>query len=254
MRDRNEWHWFVWGKHPGVSDFICAGTQTPLFQRFTKWVDNGFARITKDDELRSRHCSWRFWTHGAADDIVCGLVRNSCDSYGRSFPLLYLGTGQLKGWADNCSLLPFAFEPIWKNFEYAGAARYHSVQRLSQTLQLMQAPGPEWQQYRQRIFNEPNLYSTARFEEESSGHNRVFKIECQFPENLPLDLNFCNQVMSKGAQHPPKAVFIGEIGRRIAVAIVDDVLTPSDFSWLWSFRPIDRTEHDRNQNETMHQH
>ena len=118
----------------------------------------------------------------------------------------------------------------------------------------MQAPGPEWQQYRQRIFNEPNLYSTARFEEESSGHNRVFKIECQFPENLPLDLNFCNQVMSKGAQHPPKAVFIGEIGRRIAVAIVDDVLTPSDFSWLWSFRPIDRTEHDRNQNETMHQH
>ena len=254
MKDSKEWNWFVWGKHPGVSDFICAGSQTPLFQRFTKWVDNGFSRVTKDSELRSRHCSWRFWTHGAGDDIVCGLVRNSCDSYGRSFPLLYLGTGRLKGWENNSSLLPFAFEPVWKNFEYAGAARYHSIQRLSQALQLMPAPGPEWYQYRQRIFNEPNLFSTARFEEESSGHHRVFKIECRFPENLPMDLNFCNQVMSKGAQHSPRAVFIGEIGSRIAVAIVDNILTPSDFSWLWSLRQNDRTEHDGIQNETMPQH
>ena len=236
MKHRNAWKWFVWGKHPGVEDFICAGAQTPLFHRFTKWVDNGFARVAREDELRSRHCSWRFWTQGGEGDIVCGLVRNSCDSYGRSFPLLYLGTGALEGWMRNCSLLPFAFEQVWKSFEYVGSARYHSVKRLNDALQLMQPPEAVWDHYRQRIFDEPNLYSAARYEEEASGTNRVFKIECKLPENLPHDLNFCNQVMPKGALEPPKAVFIGEIGPRIAVAIVNNILTPADFCWLWSFR------------------
>jgi len=227
-----------------VEDFICAGTQTPLFQRFTKWVDNGFARIHQDSELKSSHCSWRFWSQGTGEEIVCGLVRNSCDTYGRSFPLLYMGTGELKDWTLNCSLLPFAFEPVWKNFEYVGSARYHSVRRLNDALQLMRAPMATWRQYRKRIFNESNLYSAASFDEEkgTSGNNRLFKIECRFPENLPHDLNFCNQVMAKSPQNLPKAVFIGEIGQRIAVAIVDTILTPADFGWLWSFRENGRTQ------------
>jgi type VI secretion system ImpM family protein len=234
MKHQTAWKWFVWGKHPGVEDFICAGTRTPLFQRFTKWVDNGFARITGDPLLRARHLSWRFWAHGAGDDIVCGLVRNSCDSYGRSFPLLYLGSGHLNGWQRNCSLLPFAFEPVWKQFEYVGAARYHSVKRLNDTLQLMQAPGPAWHHYRERIYREANLNSAAGFDEEINGENRVFKIECKLPENLPHDLNFCNQVMPREDRKAPNAVFIGEIGTRIAVAVVNTILTPTDFNWLWS--------------------
>ena len=244
MKTPHQWKWFVWGKHPGMSDFISAGCQGPLFQRFTKWVDNGYTHITTDEDLKSRHCSWRFWTHGTTDDIVCGLVRNSCDSFGRSFPLLYLGTGDLKGWTHNCSLLPFAFESIWKSFEYAGAARYHNIQRLSQTLQSMQPPQPDWHQYRQRIFNQSNLYSTAGFEEEADGRRRVFTVACKLPENLPHDLNFCNQVMPPNKHQPLNAVFIGEIGNRIAVAIVDDILIPADFIWLWSLRPSDPQEGD----------
>jgi type VI secretion system ImpM family protein len=236
MKTPHQWEWFVWGKHPGMSDFISAGSHGPLFQRFTKWVDNGFAQIMTDEELKSRHCSWRFWTHGTEDGIVCGLVRNSCDSFGRSFPLLCLGTGALDGWASNCSLLPFAFESVWKNFEYAGAARYHSIQRLNQVLQSTLSPRPDWQRYHQRIFNQPNLNSTAEFEEKSEGRNRVFTVACSVPENLPHDLNFCNQIMPQNAQEPLKAVFIGEIGSRIAVAIVDDILVPADFIWLWSLR------------------
>jgi type VI secretion system ImpM family protein len=236
LKHAAEWKWFVWGKHPGVEDFISAGSPTPLFLQFTRWVDNGFARIGGDNELKTRYCSWRFWTRGTGEHIVCGLVRNSCDCYGRSFPLLYLGSGELKGWMRNCSLLPFAFEPVWKNFEYAGSARHHSVQRLDETLQVMQAPGATWHRFRLRIFNEPNLYSAASFDEEISGTNRLVKIECKCAENLPHDMNFCNLVMPRGSQHPPKAVFIGEIGRRIAVAIVDAVLTPADFHWLWSLR------------------
>lgn len=236
MANQTKWVWFMWGKHPGVEDFICAGTQTQLFQRFSQWVDNGFARIITDSHMRSRHCSWRFWAHGTGRDIVCGLVRNSCDSYGRSFPLLYLGSGELEDWTQNCSLLPFAFESVWKNFEYVGSARYNSVERLNQSLQLIPPPSPDWRRYRSRIFNASNLYSASRCRQEESGKNRVFKIECELPENLPHDVNFCSQVMPKNNQPSPTAVFIGEIGSRIAVAIMDDVLIPADFSWLWSLR------------------
>jgi type VI secretion system ImpM family protein len=244
MKTAHQWKWYVWGKHPGMADFISAGSHGPLFQRFTQWVDNGFARIMTDEKIKSRHCSWRFWTHGTADGIVCGLVRNSCDSFGRSFPLLYLGTGELEGWTRNCSLLPFAFESVWKSFEYAGAARYRSVQRLNQVLQSTLPPRPDWHGYRQRIFNQPDLYDSAEFDQNSEERNRVFTVACRFPENLPHDLNFCNQVMPQNAQTPLKAVFIGEIGSRIAVAIVDDILVPTDFIWLWSLCQSPRRKAD----------
>ncbi len=243
MKRSNQWNWFVWGKHPGVEDFICAGTQTPLFQRFTKWVDNGFARIGMDLKSRAMHCSWRFWTKGASEDVVCGLVRNSCDSYGRSFPLLYLGTGQLKDWTHNCSLLPFAFESTWKGFEYVAAARYHSVGRLNETLQLIEPPAPDWRQYQQRIHNATNLSTVANFDEKVEGQKRLYKIACELPEDLPHDLNFCSRVMVRGKLTTPMAVFIGEIEAQIAVAIIDQVLNPADFAWLWTLKENSDTLH-----------
>lgn len=230
------WKWFAWGKHPGVADFICAGPETPLFQQFTKWVDKGFARLGDDGELKTRYCSWRFWSRGTGEEVVCGLIRNSCDRHGRSFPLLYLGSGELKGWKHNCSLLPFAFEPVWKSFEYAGSARHHSVRRLDETLQVIQAPEAAWHRFRGRIFSETNLYTTANHEEVVKAGKRLHKFACQCAENLPHDLNFCNQVTPKGSQDPPGAVFIGEIGRCIAVAIFNATLTPADFHFLWSLR------------------
>ncbi len=236
MKNHLTWKWFVWGKHPGVEDFICAGDQTPLFQRFTKWVDNGFMRIGVNSELRSRHRSWRFWTKGAEEEIVCGLVRNSCDSYGRSFPLLYLGSGELKNWATNCSLLPFAFESVWKSLEYVAAARYHSVDQLNEALQLIEPPEPIWRQYQQRIYKTPNLNTDANSDEQVDGQKHLFKIDCESPENLPHNLNFCNNVMTRGEHDAPLAVFIGEIGPRIAVAMVNTILRPSDFTWLWSLQ------------------
>jgi hypothetical protein len=32
------------------------------------------------------------------------------------------------------------------------------------------------------------------------------------------------------------AVFIGETGNRIAVAMIEDILKPADFTWLWSLQ------------------
>ena len=233
MKHPTQWKWFAWGKHPGVQDFVCAGTQTPLFQRFTKWVDNGFARLEAGSGLRTRHCSWRFWTKGAADQVVCGLVRNSCDTFGRSFPSLFIGSGELEDWVNNCSVLPFAFEPIWKSFEYIAAARFDAVRQLNDHLQLLRQPLPEWRKYQQRIYKTANLFKTAKSEEKVDGLKRLIQIDCEQPENLPYDLQFCNRVMTTGDDQAPLAVFIGEIEDRITVAIMKNTLSPEDFVWLW---------------------
>ncbi len=233
IRKRKEWKWFVWGKHPGMEDFVWGGSKTPLFQRFSKWVDNGFAGLQADPVLRSKHCSWRFWTKGTGRDVVCGLVRNSCDIQGRSFPLLYLGTGALEEWPGNCSMLPFAFESIWKNFEYVSSARFDAVRQLDDSLHLIQKPVPKWREYQQRIYNTPNMSGGAKCEETVDGVKCLLKIDCRIPENLPYDLHFCQRVIIMGDQPAPPSVFISEIDGWVAVAVISQALTPPDFVWLW---------------------
>jgi len=235
--NRKQWKWFAWGKHPGLEDFVWAGSHTQLFQRFTKWVDNGFAELNSASVLRSRHCSWRFWTKGTGDEVVCGLVRNSCDTHGRSFPLLYLGAGVLEEWPGNCSMLPFAFESIWKNFEYVSSARFDTIRQLNDSLQLIQKPAPQWREYQQRIYDTPNMSGGARCEETVDGVKCLLKIDCGNPENLPYDLHFCQRVISMGDASSPPAVFISEIDGCVAVAVISQALTPPDFVWLWSVDP-----------------
>ena len=241
LKNQKQWKWFVWGKHPGLEDFVWAGSHTPLFQRFTKWVDNGFAGLSADSEMRSRHCSWRFWTKGTDDEVVCGLVRNSCDTHGRSFPLLYLGSGELEEWPGNCSMLPFAFEAIWKNFEYVSSARFGTIRQLNDSLQLIQQPAPKWREYQQRIYDTANMSGVSNCEETIEGVNWLLKIDCQIPENLPYDVLFCQRVMSMGEDQSPPAVFVSEIDENVAVAVIANALTPQDFVWLWSLYPNGQT-------------
>lgn len=239
MHNSAQWNWFFWGKHPGVPDFVAAGTATPLFQRFTQWVDTGFAKVDPDLKKKSRHCSWRFWAKGTSGDVVCGLVRNSCDSYGRSFPLLCIGAGRLSNWARNCSLLPFAFESIWKQFEYIAAARYDTIKALDDASQLVKPPEPLWRDYQVRIYSQADLYRQSSYDFRVIGNNSLCEIDCREAEDLPKDLCFCSNMLASTGNGTPTAVFIGELGHRLAVAMVGNMLKPSDFVWLWSMQPGD---------------
>jgi type VI secretion system protein VasJ len=235
MENEAHWTWFAWGKHPALEDFVWAGHQTPLFKRFTKWVDNGFSRLSEDAKTRTRNCSWRFWTRGAGENIVCGLLRNSCDIHGRSFPLLYIGTGGLEGWAGNCSVLPLAFESMWKDVEYVSSARCDAASQLSESLQLMPSPAPDWDNFHQRAHLSANRSDPATtYEETVIDGKRLLMVDCGPPENLSHVTQFCRQVMGMGIDPFPMAVFIGEINGVIAVAMIDKALTPPDFVWLWN--------------------
>ena len=233
MKNPMRWKWFAWGKHPGVRDLECAGTQTPFFKRFIKWVDDGSSMFDRGSRLRTRHCSWRFWTKGIDNQVVCGLVRNRCDSNGSSYPSLYIGAGDLENWQSNCAMLPFVFESIWKRFEFIASARLGSIQQLNDYLQIIQQPLPEWRKYQQRINGTANLLKTAKCEEKVDGRKRLIKIDCGQSANLPYDLQFCDRVIDRGEDQSPPAVFISEIEACVIVAFMNSTLSPSDFVWLW---------------------
>jgi len=148
--------------------------------------------------------------------------------------MLYVGAGELEDWINNCSMLPFAFESIWKSFEYVASARFDSLRQLNDALHLIQQPEPEWRKYQQRIYNHAEMSATSNSEEAVEGGRRLLAIDCKQPENLPFDLRFCKRVMSMGAEQSPLAVFIGEIKGRIAVTVMNRILTPADFVWLWT--------------------
>jgi hypothetical protein len=158
--------------------------------------------------------------------------------------------GRLADWARNCSLLPFAFETIWKQFEYVAAARYDTLKGLSDALQLIPPPESRWRQYQQRFYSAPNLYAHAGVDTLFSGTSRLCRIDCRASEDLPQDLCFCSNVVAVRDNGTPTAVFIGELGERIAVAMIDDLLKPSDFAWLWSLRPDSPGHADGRKNAT----
>lgn len=234
MPNEHHWKWFTWGKHPALEDFVWAGTQTPLFQRFTKWVDKGFARFKEDSQMRTRNCSWRFWTRGTGTEVVCGLVRNSCDTHGRNFPMLSIGSGGLANWPGNCSLLPLAFESMWKNVEYVASARFDTARQLNESLQLIEQPIPDWHAYQERIHNTAPTSKPLNCDEIMVDGKRLLQINCGQPENLPLHEQFCRRVTTMAEDQSPLAVFIGEIEDNIAVAIINHALVPDDFVWLWN--------------------
>ncbi len=106
------WQWDVAGKHPVAKDFFALGQRSLMAEAFTEWIRRGAdSLISTSKELLIHSCSWRFWAKTPqAGILACGVIRNSCDSVGRPFPLLVMGTGKLEKWEDNWELLPFSCE------------------------------------------------------------------------------------------------------------------------------------------------
>jgi len=104
-RNKKEWSWIAYGKHPAIKDYITIGKEGPFFTALSKWIDGGFRSIKREIV---NDFSWRFIATTIDSHLVCGILKNSRDSMNRTFPLLVMGNGYLKDWAVNWSYMPFA--------------------------------------------------------------------------------------------------------------------------------------------------
>jgi type VI secretion system protein VasJ len=121
------WIWAAAGKHPAVKDYIRLGQDTPVMGAFSRWVEVGFSRVSRDT---AQH-SWRFFARGSQrEELVCGLVRDSRDGAGRPFPFLILGTGTLEGWEHQWVNLPDACDGPWERMEFLCMKRIFDLEEL----------------------------------------------------------------------------------------------------------------------------
>ena len=138
MRDTDKsiarWHWAAMGKHPAARDFMEAGQGFPLFDALSQWMEKGYEERLRGNRATSLH-SWRFWARGGRkNSVVCGLLKDSCDTIGRLYPLLVMGTGELEEWEEHWDLLPLACENTWSQMESFSTRMYKTFQELQQDL------------------------------------------------------------------------------------------------------------------------
>lgn len=234
MRTLSPWQWSAFGKHPMATDFFRLGQGVPLLKGFSEWVEKGFQMILiKKPTTQSLH-AWRFWARGVKKGhAACGVVRDSSDRVGRSFPLLIMGTGMLDGWEDHWHFMPFACERTWDQIEYLSAFVANDLKKLDQEVRRIPSPLPEWPSFETgrkepEISDEVSAFSSR---ENSEG---LFELRMN-PEVNPLTraIQLLDRIRSQ-IEEVPNAVFLGGTLERTFMAIFRRPLQTSDFIRLWS--------------------
>jgi type VI secretion system protein VasJ len=129
------WRWSAWGKHPSFRDYFDYRVDLPLLRAFAGWVESG--ALEKAALKKAPTCfSYRFWTRGTStDNLICGILRDSGDSFGRPYPLLIMGNGSIPGWNRNWDMTFQAFDATLSRFETLSANSFENFRRFEQELQ-----------------------------------------------------------------------------------------------------------------------
>jgi len=229
------WQWSAWGKHPAFKDYFQVGATNPLSSGVAEWMSNGFAQIKID---QGNFFSWRFWMRGLGKQgLACGLLRDSSDGLGRSYPILLMGIGFLPHWEKNWDLLPLAFEACWNQMESLTAKSFKTLKDFEEEIRQIPAPADSWEKMAQR--------------REQKGEKDWQTIEEQVRQNLAQDpffitldqtfavdpiilISFYHYFWRKGGETIPNSIFMGGSLKKSYLAFYRRPLLPRDFSDLWS--------------------
>ncbi|MBI5556200.1 MAG: type VI secretion system-associated protein TagF [Deltaproteobacteria bacterium] len=237
-RSANAWQWHVSGKHPVAKDYFSSGPKSPVAEAFAEWMRRGTEKFAASREILSRACSWRFWAKTATrETIVCGVVRNSCDSVGRPYPFLVMGTGLLEKWEEHWDLLPYACEGLWNQMEQMATRNYSSFERLKEDLLILRPPLPQWPELDAK---RSDLLAGQDF----SGLNQapaavdrgqdIFFMPLQCASHDPFALIIQNHItLKQKIGMVPNSLFIGGLIDQPGFALFTRPLTVSDFERMW---------------------
>ena len=230
------WHWAAAGKHPAARDFMEAGEGFPLFDALCQWMEKGYEEKSHDTDGTPFN-SWRFWARGGRrNTVACGLLRDSCDSIGRPYPLLIMGTGELDGWEEHWDLLPLACENTWSQMEAFSARMYKTFRDLEEDLSGMRIPSPRWEEFSGTDFS---TYTSApsRSLIEKFVPGEVFSIQL---EPLPaseqkMQIVAWHRLCKNHIKELPVIVFMGNTGGQTPyLFMARRALAIDDFRTLWT--------------------
>lgn len=241
LRSERRWQWAAYGKHPAARDYFKVGQGFPLLDSFSGWVENGYqavaARVTARGILRS----WRFWTREARrENVVCGVVRDSADSLGRPYPLLVMGTGPLKDWANHWDLVPLVCDGAWGQMEYLGARPFADLKKLEEEVQGIRPPNAGWSDLTSARDNLAQLEShcVERLERQalslSENMESVIPLDQGTSEDPVRLIGLCHYLVKSRTEIMPSVIFMGGTLDKTYCAFFRRPLTVSDFVQLWS--------------------
>jgi len=237
LKSKNNWTWAICGKHPAAKDYFQFKIETRLAAAFSAWVQNGYQRYVTGNKKAHGRSSWRFWSKGTKPgSLICGFLKDSSDSIGRPYPLLVIGSGNIKKWENSWAILFHAFKNLWEQIEYISSKRFDHLDQLEKEVYALKKPTEEWLD---GIPVEP-----AASPEGQEFKKKVLELKDKRELWVSLD-NFIDtdpysaaemwgdSIKRKGCQ-PPNALFIGGIPERHYMAMFHRSLNVSDFVRLWS--------------------
>ncbi len=217
------WAWSAWGKHPVVKDYIRFGHETPAALFLSRWVEEGYARVSPNALLRS----WRFFARGTRPgELVSGLLRDSFDGAGRPFPFLLVGAGRLEGWEKRWVYLPEILGGIWERLEFLSTKRAFDLEELKADVGRLPSPV---------------LPGQWRPADVPVGDGSTFEgREGMFSTGLKGTGDHCGEIvrllktLEARPTGVPDAVFMGGLLERPFLVAFSRSLNDSDFLRLWT--------------------
>jgi len=228
----SKWKWRMSGKHPSAKDFIILGNEVPLLEGITKWIETSYEKILSKRTNHLTYLSYRFWMKSPEKHyFICGLVKDSCDKIGRSYPMTIIGTGFMKYWEQNLDLIPFSCEKTWLQMESVFASNA-TIEEFKESLLLIRSPLSDWKNIRLKRFRDVSTHQN--FED------GIFTNRNSFVKILPATAQENSSGISeswhsflKKKQSIPNSVFMGGGTENIMLAAYYKPLDDKDFSSLW---------------------
>lgn len=219
-----------------------------LATSFTEWLNKGYPAQRHLNSSRPYQCSWRFWVKGKSkNEISCGLLKDSCDSIGRSYPLLIMGNGPLEGWEHHWALVPEVCEAAWIQMETLSTKTFMNLRGLEQELASLPAPLPYWSPSRTTVddYLKENDFTSASDLELFCDQLRGLSVKssgiiildqfCSY--DIISKTKFVGSVLGRHFDCAPRTVFIGGTNEMVCYAFFRRPLSSSDFSTLWTHLP-----------------
>jgi len=220
----------AYGKHPAFDDYFSVNMNTPLANALSAWIENGIKSNGTADKNKVIR-SFRFWVLGIKkEELVLGIVRDSSDRLGRSYPLLIIGSTRMKNRDNQWPSIFSCFESVFRAFEEMTAARYEVFKEFEASLLNVQISESDFETSDTAFSN----CLTAWFKKEKERRSLV----------LPV-----SDLLDKFASHPqapsksglfktnpplPGAVFLGGLPDKPMVNLYNRPLGTRDFHSLFN--------------------
>lgn len=220
------------GKHPAFIDYIRVNSALPLANALASWVDAGMTSSIADFKKNRGIHSFRFWTRGPhKQTLIVGIVKDSSDSLGRTYPLLITGQVFMKDMHRQWRAVFDRFGQVFRAFEEMTAARYDRFKEFETALSDVRFPKTE-----NNTMNETSIFSdclAAWSLKNGIDDHLILPMPVFLEKYQALFENNLNQGRGTTRTEPPKALFIGGLPEHPLIAIYQRPLRSSDFCRLF---------------------